>query len=146
MLVFLEDTSLLASRVQQSKLAALGMLAQQILVQAQGNAAWTDYTTAGMLGVVLFIVPLAIMPISGRLRESEALVRRQEVDLANLAQLSQYIVQHLRESILVVDTQDRIRLIAKNLLDLGTLSADDLEILLAGGLPRCTRVVLMSLP
>jgi two-component system, NtrC family, sensor histidine kinase PilS len=31
--------------------------------------------------------------------------------LANLAQLSQYIVQHLRESILVVDEQDRIRLI-----------------------------------
>ncbi len=46
-----------------------------------------------------------------RLRESEALVRRQEVDLANLAQLSQYIVQHLRESILVIDTHDRIRLI-----------------------------------
>ena len=38
------------------------------------------------------------------LRESEALVKRQEVDLANLAQLSQYIVQHLRESILVIDT------------------------------------------
>jgi two-component system sensor histidine kinase PilS (NtrC family) len=33
------------------------------------------------------------------------------VDLANMAQLSQYIVQHLRESILVVDAQDRIRLI-----------------------------------
>ena len=28
-----------------------------------------------------------------------------------MAQLSQYIVQHLRESILVVDAQDRIRLI-----------------------------------
>ncbi len=38
-------------------------------------------------------------------------VRRQEVDLANMAQLSQYIVQHLRESILVVDNADRIRLI-----------------------------------
>ncbi len=50
-------------------------------------------------------------PVAKRLRESEALVRRQEVDLANLAQLSQYIVQHLRESILVVDPSDRIRLI-----------------------------------
>ena len=49
--------------------------------------------------------------MANRLRESEALVRRQEIDLANLAQLSQYIVQHLRESILVVDAQDRIRLI-----------------------------------
>ena len=38
-------------------------------------------------------------------------MRRQELDLANMAQLSQYIVQHLRESILVIDSQDRIRLI-----------------------------------
>jgi two-component system sensor histidine kinase PilS (NtrC family) len=38
-------------------------------------------------------------------------VRRQQVDLANLAQLSQYIVQHLRESIVVVDHENRIRLI-----------------------------------
>ena len=49
--------------------------------------------------------------MANRLRESEALVRRQEIDLANMAQLSQYIVQHLRESILVIDAQDRIRLI-----------------------------------
>ena len=38
-------------------------------------------------------------------------VRRQQVDLANLAQLSQYIVQHLRESIVVIDHENRIRLI-----------------------------------
>jgi len=80
-------------------------------VQLSGDAPWTDYTTAGVLGIVLFVIPLSMWPIASRLRESEALVRRQEVDLANLAQLSQYIVQHLRESILVIDTEDRIRLI-----------------------------------
>src|SRR6185295_943010 len=32
-------------------------------------------------------------------------------DLANMAQLSQYIVQNLRESIVVVDHENRIRLI-----------------------------------
>ena len=57
------------------------------------------------------MVALGAWPLANRLRESEALVQRQEVDLANLAQLSQYIVQHLRESILVVDAEDRIRLI-----------------------------------
>ncbi len=36
---------------------------------------------------------------------------RKTWNLANLAELSQYIVQHLRESILVVDAADRIRLI-----------------------------------
>ena len=61
--------------------------------------------------MVLFVIGLSVWPIADRLRESEALVRRQEIDLANLAQLSHYIVQHMRESMLVVDTQDRMRLI-----------------------------------
>jgi two-component system sensor histidine kinase PilS (NtrC family) len=91
--------------------ATLGVLIQQTLGSIGGDAASTDYTTAGVLGVVLFAIALSAWPIANRLRESEALVRRQEIDLANLAQLSQYIVQHLRESILVVDTQDRVRLI-----------------------------------
>jgi two-component system, NtrC family, sensor histidine kinase PilS len=91
--------------------AAIAVLVQQILVSFQEGAPTTDYTTAGVLGAVLFLISLSAWPIANRLRESEALVRRQEVDLANLAQLSQYIVQHLRESILVIDTQDRIRLI-----------------------------------
>ena len=67
--------------------------------------------TAGMLGVVLFAIALAAWPLADRLRASEATVRRQEIDLANLAQLSEYIVRHLRESILVVDPQARIRLL-----------------------------------
>jgi two-component system sensor histidine kinase PilS (NtrC family) len=92
-------------------LAALGLLTQQILAVFAGNAQTYDYSLAGMLGAVVFLVALMAWPVSNRLRESEALVRRQELDLANLAQLSQYIVQRLRESILVVDPSDRIRLI-----------------------------------
>jgi two-component system sensor histidine kinase PilS (NtrC family) len=92
-------------------IATLGLLAQQIAANLAGYALPTDFTTAGMLGVVLFVIGLSVWPIADRLRESEALVRRQEVDLANLEQLSHYIVQHLRESILVVDTEDQIRLI-----------------------------------
>ena len=90
---------------------AVGVLVQQIVVTVQGEAPSVDYTTAGVLGAMLFIVALSVWPIANRLRESEALVRRQELDLANLAQLSQYVVQHLRESILVIDPEDRIRLI-----------------------------------
>jgi two-component system, NtrC family, sensor histidine kinase PilS len=91
--------------------ATLGVLIQQTVSSIGGDTQSTDYTTAGVLGVVLFAIALSAWPIANRLRESEALVRRQEIDLANLAQLSQYIVQHLRESILVVDTEDRVRLI-----------------------------------
>src|SRR3954465_2763264 len=92
-------------------IAAISVLVAQIFVNLNGGAPSTDYTTAGVLGAVLFLIALSAWPIANRLRESEALVRRQEVDLANLAQLSQYIIQHLRESILVIDTHDRIRLI-----------------------------------
>lgn len=92
-------------------MAALAVLAQQIFAYLGGDSQVSDYTNAGVLGAVLFLVALFVWPIANRLRESEALVRRQEVDLANMAQLSQYIVQHLRESILVVDNADRIRLI-----------------------------------
>jgi two-component system, NtrC family, sensor histidine kinase PilS len=91
--------------------AALGVLAQQVFVTLADSTPTTDYTAAGVLGVVLFGIALSLWPVANRLRESEALVRKQELDLANLAHLSQYIVQHLRESILVIDPQDRIRLI-----------------------------------
>jgi len=92
-------------------MAALAVLVQQIFTFLAGEAFIADYTTAGVLGAMLFAISLFVWPIANRLRESEAIVRRQEVDLANMAQLSQYIVQHLRESILVVDGNDRIRLI-----------------------------------
>lgn len=91
--------------------AALAVLVQQVLVGVIDAASASDYVTAGYIGAVVFLVALAMWPVANRLRESEALVRRQELDLANMAQLSQYIVQHLRESILVIDAQDRIRLI-----------------------------------
>jgi two-component system sensor histidine kinase PilS (NtrC family) len=91
--------------------AALAVLLQQGFVGLTGTSAAADYIGAGVYGAVLFLVALVLRPVGSRLRESEALVRRQELDLANMAQLSQYIVQHLRESLLVVDAQDRIRLI-----------------------------------
>ncbi|MDE2219738.1 MAG: PAS domain-containing protein, partial [Gammaproteobacteria bacterium] len=92
-------------------IAALAILAQQIASQLQGYSGTSDYLHAGVMGAIVFLVAASAWPVANRLRESEAQVRRQEIDLANMAQLSQYIVQRLRESILVVDPSDRIRLI-----------------------------------
>ncbi|MEY2854430.1 MAG: hypothetical protein RL030_1562 [Pseudomonadota bacterium] len=92
-------------------IASVALLVQQFAVNTRTGGDANLYIAAGVLGLVVFITALCVRPLANRLIESEALVRRQEVDLANLAQLSQYIVQHLRESILVVDDQDRIRLI-----------------------------------
>jgi len=91
--------------------AALAVLAQQVFAGFTQATPASDYLNAGLFGTGLFAVALLTWPVANRLRESEALVRRRDVDLANMAQLSQYIVQHLRESILVIDANDRIRLI-----------------------------------
>ena len=92
-------------------LATLALFAQQIGGHVTGTADIYDYPSAGILGGIVFLVALLAWPIARRLRDTEATVRRQQVDLANLAQLSQYIVQNLRESIVVVDHENRIRLI-----------------------------------
>ena len=105
--------TLLAGRREALLIAALATLAvllPQLLIGLHAPHQ-ADYTTAGVLGAVLFAIALSAWPLAHRIRESEATMRRQEVDLANLAQLSQYIVRHLRESILVVDLDHRIRLI-----------------------------------
>ena len=92
-------------------IAALGVLGQQIMLWFHGTSDASELTQAGILGGVILIAALAVAPLAGRLRESEALVRQRDLDLANLAELSQYIVERLRESLVVVDEQDRIRLI-----------------------------------
>jgi two-component system sensor histidine kinase PilS (NtrC family) len=92
-------------------IAALFVLGQQIMLWFADVSDSSDLTQAGLLGGVIFVAALAVAPLAGRLRESEALVRQRDLDLANLAELSQYIVERLRESLVVVDEQDRIRLI-----------------------------------
>jgi two-component system, NtrC family, sensor histidine kinase PilS len=91
--------------------AAIAVLGDTIWQQLSGRADIVSYATAGLLGVVLFTFAAAASFVASRMRESEDLVRQKDVDLANLAELSQYIVQHLRESLLVVDATDKIRLI-----------------------------------
>jgi len=64
-----------------------------------------------LTGASLFAITLLAVPFAARLRESEALAKQREIDLANLNELNEFIVQHLRESILVVDESDHVRLI-----------------------------------
>jgi two-component system sensor histidine kinase PilS (NtrC family) len=77
----------------------------------QGAAINADYLITGLTGASLFAITLLAVPFANRLRESEALAKQREIDLANLNELNEFIVRHLRESILVVDELDRVRLI-----------------------------------
>jgi two-component system sensor histidine kinase PilS (NtrC family) len=104
-------------------LALLGETAFSVLIGLGYSA---DFLIAGLTGASLFAITLLAIPFANRLRESEALVQQRDIDLANLNELNEFIVQHLRESILVVDEVDQIRLInetAARLLGGGTVQS-----------------------
>lgn len=91
-------------------LATLAVLGEQFFSQLGGVSDTSHYPAAGVLGAIIFAIALAARPLARRIQWSEALARQRGVDLANLSELNEYIVQHLRESIVVVDADDRIRL------------------------------------
>ncbi len=91
--------------------ATLAILGEQFFSQLGGVSDTSNYSAAGILGAIIFAISLAARPLARRLQFSEALARQRGVDLANLSELNQYIVQHLRESIVVVDAENRVRLI-----------------------------------
>lgn len=92
-------------------IATLAVLGEQFFSQLGGVSDTSNYSAAGVLGAIIFAISLAARPLARRIQFSEALARQRGVDLANLSELNEYIVQHLRESIVVVDADNRIRLI-----------------------------------
>lgn len=114
MVLPLAATSLVLSQRFALLLAAsatLGMLLQQLAAVLKGSGDAGEITAAGLFGGLCFLLALGASFAAKRLKESEALLQQREVDIANLGELNEFIVQHLRESILVVDAQDRVRLI-----------------------------------
>jgi two-component system sensor histidine kinase PilS (NtrC family) len=91
-------------------LATLGVLGEHAYSFSQHFATVNQFMGAGLLGAVMFVIVAAAYPMARRLEESEALAHQRGIDLANLAQLNEYIIQNLRESILVVDAENNVRL------------------------------------
>jgi len=90
--------------------ATFAILGEQVFLQISGSGQPANYPAAGLLSAIIFSMSLAARPLARRIQESEALARQRGVDLKNLSELNEYIVQHLRESIIVVDGSNRIRL------------------------------------
>jgi len=91
--------------------ATLAILGEQVFSAIGGVSDTSNFTAAGVLGAIIFAISLAARPLARRIQFSEALARQRGVDLANLSELNEYIVQHLRESIVVLDADDLVRLI-----------------------------------
>ena len=92
-------------------IATFAILGEQAFSQVRGFEAAVNYPAAGILSAIIFATALAAQPLARRIKASEALARKFGVDLQNISELNEYIVQHLRESIVVVDADDTVRLI-----------------------------------
>lgn len=108
-------------------LASLAILVEQSLLflNAPDHIAREsiNYPQAGMLGATLFATAALAHTLARRLRASEKLARQRGLDLANMAQLTDYVIQHMQTGVLVIDAAGRIRLInttARQLLGLSS--------------------------
>lgn len=103
-------------------LASLAVLGQQLYIASEFGSRLTNYPYAGLLGATLFVTAFLAYSSARRIRASEALAARREVDIANLAQLNEHIIARMQSGILVVDATETIRLMnqsARELLGVG---------------------------
>ncbi len=111
LLVFIGAGSLILPAQLPTIVAAIAtffILGEEVFAQISGIN--SNYPAAGLLCAIIFAMALAARPLSRRIQMSEALALQRGVDLKNLSDLNEYIVQHLRESIVVVDSDNAIRL------------------------------------
>jgi two-component system sensor histidine kinase PilS (NtrC family) len=109
-------------------MASISILIEQVYTGLTHTAAETNYPFAGILGMTLFATAILAHVLARRVRESEALAHQRSVDLANMAQLTDYIIQHMQTGIMVVDPEKRVRLMnssASRLLGTSITSANE---------------------
>jgi two-component system sensor histidine kinase PilS (NtrC family) len=92
-------------------IATFAILGEQAFLHFSTSEAATNFPAAGILSAIIFAMALAAQPLARRIQASEALARKFGIDLQNVSELNEYIVQHLRESIVVIDADNTVRLI-----------------------------------
>ncbi|MDR2878200.1 MAG: ATPase [Chromatiales bacterium] len=105
-------------------LATMAILTEQVYAELQGGPA-TDYGQAGLLGASFFATAILAHTLAQRLRDSRALAERRGLDLADMAQLTEYIIQRMQTGILMLDDRPAVRLVnesARRLLNLPAAS------------------------
>ncbi len=84
----------------------------------------TSYAQTGLLGGILFLTAFLTNYLVNKTEESVEIASQREVDLANMEQLTRFIMQRMQTAVIVVDYLGNVKLIndtAANLLKLPEL-------------------------
>jgi len=108
LLVSTAGTSFLLNRrltIFFAALTTIGVLLERAWPYLTGyqNVLPASYSQVGLFGLVLFATAALAHLVADRLRVTEALAEKQEIDLLHMARLNEQIVQHLQTGVLVVD-------------------------------------------
>ncbi len=93
-----------------SSVGVVAILTQLLISDFASTSSLADYTNAGMLGILLLLTSIGAQRFGENYRDAEALAKSRGVDIANLSQLNDYVVQRMRESIVVLDENGYTRL------------------------------------
>ena len=93
-----------------SSVGVVAILTQLMISDFSSASSLADYTSAGFLGLLLLVTSIGAQRFGEHYRKAEALAKSRGVDIANLSQLNDYVVQRMRESIVVLDENGYIRL------------------------------------
>jgi two-component system sensor histidine kinase PilS (NtrC family) len=91
-------------------LASIAVLVQQAYVYLYEPLGEPQYAHAGLLGLAFFATTLVISAPARRLRRSEALAARREMDLAHMARLNEHIIQRMQSGVMALDAAGQVRL------------------------------------
>lgn len=109
--------------------ATLAILLEQSANELLGFGKESTYTQAGLLGASFFATAILARLLAQRMRESEDLAHQRGLDLVNLTELNAHIIQRMDAGVIVIDGQNRVRLLnnsARNLLGITTPSIPNL--------------------
>lgn len=71
----------------------------------------SGYQQTGVLGATFFATAISAFVLSNRIRASEALASERGVDLLKLEKVSDMIIQRMHSGVILVDNNDRVRMI-----------------------------------
>jgi len=91
-------------------LASIAILSEQTYSMMQGISHNSEFTRAGLLGLVFFGTSFLASILSKRALESEQLAIDREADIISLEILNEDIIQNMRTGIIVVDDDGYIRM------------------------------------
>lgn len=92
-------------------LTTLGVLGEEFYILVGNGPVRPSFTHAGILGVTFFATAILAYLLAKRAREGEALATQRGIDLANMQQLTDYVIQRMQTGVIVIDPNLRVRLI-----------------------------------